>query len=84
MVDPRHERETRGFRSDPQERDPRVSPFIEAAAIDAECELRAEGADEHQLGYCHLLWERQRTILRERYGIDWRTPAQMNPDVFFD
>jgi hypothetical protein len=72
-----------GFNQDPQERDPEVLPLIEDAALEAQKELEAQGV-EKTLGYCHLLWAVQQRILKERFDIDWKTPAEMNPDVCFD
>ena len=37
-----------------------------------------------KLGSCHTLWSLQKTILKEKYGITWYTPAELNPDVKFD
>ena len=37
-----------------------------------------------QLGSCHTLWDIQKRILKEKYGITWYTPAELNPDVKFD
>ena len=37
-----------------------------------------------QLGCCHRLWSLQKTILKEKYGITWYTPAELNPDTKFD
>jgi hypothetical protein len=44
------------------------------------------GADElfMQLGCCHTIWSLQKRILKEKYGITWYTPAELNPDVKFD
>ncbi len=35
-------------------------------------------------GFCHQLWNAKRDLLRDEYGIDWRSPSQMNPRVRFD
>lgn len=35
-------------------------------------------------GFCHMYWHEKRKLLKEKYGIDWRSPAQMNPRVRFD
>jgi hypothetical protein len=35
-------------------------------------------------GLCHGQWAAMKRILRERHGITWRSPADMNPDVLFD
>jgi len=37
-----------------------------------------------KLGSCHTLWALQKRILKEKYGITWYTPAELNPDVKFD
>ena len=70
-------------RNDPQERDPKVRPYIEVAALEAEKELEQQGVKE-TLGHCHLLWSVQQRILKEKYGIDWKTPAEMNPEILYD
>ena len=35
-------------------------------------------------GYCHVLWACKKEILKEKFNIDWRTPAEMNPHCRFD
>ena len=37
-----------------------------------------------QIGYCHLFWEKKRKILKDRYGIEWRSPSELNPETDFD
>lgn len=37
-----------------------------------------------QLGCCHTLWALQKRILKEKYGITWYTPSELNPVVKFD
>lgn len=37
-----------------------------------------------QLGSCHTLWDIHKRILKEKYGITWYTPAELNPDIKFD
>ena len=37
-----------------------------------------------QLGSCHRIWAMKKQILKEKYGITWYTPAELNPDVIFD
>lgn len=36
------------------------------------------------MGFCHLYWHEKARLLKEKYGIDWRSPARMNPRVMFD
>ena len=37
-----------------------------------------------QMGFCFLYWNAKREILKNEYGIDWKSPSQMNPRVKFD
>lgn len=36
------------------------------------------------LGYCHLYWATKKRILKEKYSIDWKSPAELNPYVIYD
>ena len=36
------------------------------------------------MGACHLIWMEKKHILKEKYGIDWRSPSELNPDAMFD
>ena len=36
------------------------------------------------LGYCHIYWRTKKRILKEKYNIEWRSPAELNPCVIFD
>ena len=36
------------------------------------------------LGYCHVYWRTKKRILKEKYNIDWRSPAELNPHIIFD
>lgn len=52
---------------------------------DAEHEANEQLADMPRgMGFCHAYWPTLRNILKEKYDLDWRTPAEMNPGVLFD
>ena len=68
---------------DPQETDPKKEKLIEAAETEAKYSMEQDGTIKLD-GACHILWGRQQKILSEKYGIKWRSPADMNPDVMFD
>lgn len=36
------------------------------------------------MGKCHVLWHAQKMVLKEKYDIDWLTPAECFPDIIFD
>ena len=35
-------------------------------------------------GSCHVRWGIEKKILKERFGIDWKTPAEKNPYIDYD
>ena len=35
-------------------------------------------------GSCHIIWKLEKRILKQRYNIDWKTPAEEHPDWRFD
>lgn len=37
-----------------------------------------------QLGSCHWIWAMKKRILKEKYGITWYAPSEVNPDCIFD
>lgn len=36
------------------------------------------------MGFCFAYWHAKAQVLKEDYGIEWRSPAIMNPGVMFD
>ena len=36
------------------------------------------------MGFCFAYWSEKATVLREKFGIEWRSPSLMNPGVIFD
>jgi hypothetical protein len=36
------------------------------------------------LGLCHRIWRESKQQLKAEYGIDWRSPAELNPGAVFD
>jgi hypothetical protein len=51
----------------------------------AERETKQQLAEEVRgLGFCHRFWRMKQQILKEKYGINWKTPAEMNPHIIYD
>lgn len=73
------------LKHDPQEDEPRLRVIILEAGEEAEAALTQE---QHvatgQMGFCYVLWCRQKEILKNKHGIDWKSPEEMNPTVLFD
>ena len=36
------------------------------------------------LGSCHSFWAMKKQILKEKYGITWYSPSELNPDIKYD
>ena len=47
-------------------------------------ELLEEQGVEKTLGYIHIFDSKKKEILKNKYGIDWKTTSEMNPDVYLD
>lgn len=37
-----------------------------------------------KMGTCHYIWHYEKTIFKEEYNIDWKSPAELNPHILFD
>ena len=67
---------------DPIEKNPKLRAIFIAVEKEVEVEL-AKHPDRGTLGFTHTIWETKKHILKEKHGIDWKTPAEMNPDCCF-
>jgi hypothetical protein len=68
---------------DPLEEDPAYAEILMAAEEQAEREL-ADHPMNGGIGFCHVFWDTKRMILKQKFGLDWRTPAELNPSIIFD
>lgn len=46
--------------------------------------IRKEIGEGGYVGFCHKYWWTKKNLLKEKYGIEWKSPVDMNPDVDFD
>lgn len=46
--------------------------------------IRAEIGEGGYMGFCHKYWWTKKDILKDKYGIEWKSPVDMNPGVIFD
>ena len=40
-------------------------------------------AKENDLPFCSLYWNTKKSVLKDNFGIEWKTPAEMNPNIRF-
>lgn len=83
--------ERNGEYYDSIEDDPRAQPLLRAAEQEAKENLKDHPWNPEnpkyragQLGFTHVYWKEKKRILREKYGISWWTPAQLNPGTAYD
>ena len=69
------------FRTDPIEQSPEYKMIEEELERLIDEELKDE---PRLMGFCHTYWCVKRRILKERFNIDWKSPAELNPGVMFD
>jgi hypothetical protein len=65
---------------DPAESDVALAPYLLRASLEAELHVGPDGEE----GHCFTIWDCKTRILRRQYGIRWRDPSTMNPDICFD
>ena len=70
-----------GLKHDPQEDDPKLRAAFEEADSYAE---RMTANDPPRLGEIHECWRYKKEFLLRKYGIHWKSPAEMNPTIAFD
>ena len=71
---------------DPIEDDPKHAQIFEEVVREIKASMRREGLPDEPafLGWCHMYWGYKKQILRDKYGIDWKSPAELNPGTIYD
>ena len=69
-----------GEQFDPQEDDPHLRKLFDAADVAVDQQLTMP----QQMGFIRYFWEVKKKFLNETYGIDWKSPAELNPRVAYD
>jgi hypothetical protein len=70
-----------GEKFDPQESDPQLRSVF--AAVDAEAE-RAVGDVRRDERFIFRFWSVKKRILQQKYRINWKTPAELNPSIVYN
>jgi len=66
---------------DPKEDKPEYRTIFEEAEKLTQMELKDIPKD---FGFCHRYWYTKQRILKERFNVNWRTPAELNPHICYD
>jgi hypothetical protein len=67
---------------DPIEDTPEFKEIV--SEIDAQAHEEALGSGPISHGFCRIFWRAKQRILKTKYGIDWKSPADMNPQIEYD
>jgi len=74
-----------GLRHDIQERDPKFKKILRAVEEEAHRELETKFNFRTDMkAFIRALREETKRILKEKHGLDWKTPREMNPYARFD
>jgi hypothetical protein len=69
-----------GLRHDIKERDPKFKKMLKAAEEEAHRELETKFNFRSDIkAFIRALRKGTKRILKEKHGIDWKTPDEMNP-----
>lgn len=72
-----------GLRHDIKERDPKLKKIFKDAEQEALQELsKRSNVRSSKKTHCHMFWSEKKRILKEKYDIEWKTLAEMNPEIF--
>ena len=69
---------------DPIEDAPATAAAVAAALARAAVETDADLRPGYFRGRCYAEWHRAERILRQDFGLEWYSPARMNPGCCFD
>lgn len=60
-----------------------LKKFFQNVELEVEKLLMDKGIKKG-LGYIHIFENYKKRILKEKYGIEWKTTQEMNPDILID
>ena len=72
------------FSKDPIDKDPQYAAILDEVDQLATAAHKDLYPEDHGFGFCHNFWRTKKALLKEKYGIDWKSPAEWNPGVIFD
>src|SRR6185503_4157204 len=70
-------------RADAQETDETLAPKFKEAKQEARARLEQRGI-KPKLGYVHTYWPELKKVLKEKFGITWYSPAELNLYTIYD
>lgn len=74
------DKKSMGIKTDPIE----YSDEYLKIELEVERLIRAEIGEGDYMGFCYRYWWTKKNILKDKFGIDWKSPSDLNPEVNFD
>lgn len=68
---------------DPIEDDPRYENVFDKIDSEVDEQLKDHPMKD-RIGFVHFYWNTKKEILKKKYGIEWKSPKEMNPHIIFD
>jgi hypothetical protein len=69
------------IRRDPVEKTEKYQKIL--IELEAKIDEKLKGSPRG-MGYCFAYWHAKKEILKKDYGINWKSPGELNPGVMFD
>lgn len=63
------------------EEDPALTEIINAAEKET-MEVLKDHPMNGSMGFCYVIWDTQKQILKDKYGIDWESPMDRKPMLY--
>lgn len=75
--------------ADPIEKTAKFKMVEKEVTKEVEEILKRQGFYSNQMGYCHAFWPEFKRILKDKFNIDWKSPAEISMEdplttTFFD
>ena len=61
-----------------------IKPEVDKQLIEMGLLTITDGKEYPAFGSCHTRWDIEKRLLKEKYNIDWQTPAEKNPYIKYD
>lgn len=73
-------------KKDPIESTPQFKAIKRKIERDVKAAMEKDGLPSKAafMGWCYHYWGYKKEILKSKYGIEWKSPDEMNPNILYD
>ena len=63
----------------------KIEPEVDEKLIElGDLTIDENGKKIYKMGSANVIWQIQKDILKEKYGIEWKSPQEKNPNINYD